>query len=110
MHRHCGTTSGCACHRDTVSPVGLAALVAALHLAVLAGRLSTRSPLGGQATLCVWRTPGKAAPGSPEPVSRGSSRPVHAYSAGHLSLNAGMAVLTLTRWLHIMRLTGTPGR
>ncbi len=95
--------------RETVSPVGLAALVAALHLVVFAGRLTARSPLRGQSTFCVWRAPGTSASETSEPVGRGASRPVRAYFAGHLSLNAGMAVLALARWLHIMRLTGTPG-
>lgn len=35
------------------------------------------------------------------------SRPTQTYSAGQLDLAVGMAVITLARWLHIMRLTGT---
>ena len=97
--------------RDTVSPVGLAALVTALHLVLLTGRISPWSHVRRPGTLMIWRAPGEArapaAAGEPEKVA---SRPTQTYAAGQLALAVGMSLVAMARWLHIMRLTGTHGQ
>ena len=93
--------------RETVSPVGLAALVAALHLAVLTGRVSVCRAGTRPGTLMIWRMTGDALGTDTGKSDQSPSRPTQTYSAGQLDLAVGMAVITLARWLHIMRLTGT---
>lgn len=102
-----GTFRGHARQRETVSPVGLAALVAALHLAVLTGRVSVRWAGNRPGTLMIWRMTGDAPGTNTGKSDQSPSRPTQTYSAGQLDLAVGMAVITLARWLHIMRLTGT---
>jgi hypothetical protein len=105
-----GTIRGQVRRRDTVSPVGLAALVAALHLAVLTGRVPVWSVVGRAGTLQIWRVPADASATTARETGRVASRPVKSYSAGQLSLSAGMAIVALARWLRVMRLTGTQGQ
>lgn len=87
--------------------VTLAALVAVLHVSILAGRFSGRSPML-RPVVMVWPTPapGEAAGSEAE---RTPSRPVRSYCAGQLALSVGMAVLTLVAWLHVMRIHGATG-
>ena len=105
-----GTIRTHAPRRETVSPVGLATLVAALHLALLTGRISRWSPVRRPGTLMIWRAPSEAraaaTAGEPEKVA---SRPTQTYAAGQLALAVGMSLVAMARWLHIMRLTGTHG-
>ena len=110
MHAAHGTTRNHAWQRETVSPVGLAALVAALHLAVLAGRVPALPTAGRPGTLLVWRVPGDPSRSAGVRAEKAPSRPVKSFAAGQLALTLGMAVVTLARWLQIMRLTGTPGQ
>jgi hypothetical protein len=107
MHGLHGIQYGWARRRDTVSPVGLAAVVAALHLALLTGRVPAFSPARRQGTLMIWRTTADVRAAAGGESEAAASRPVQTYAAGQLSLAAGMAVVTLARWLRIMRLTGT---
>lgn len=110
MHQANATIRSHAPRRETVSPVGLATLVAALHLVLLTGRISPWSPTRRPGTLMIWRTPSEvravAATGEPEKVA---SRPTQTYAAGQLALAVGMSLVALACWLHIMRLTGTHG-
>ena len=110
MHLGHGTIRNQTCRRETVSPVGLAALVTALHLVLLTGRVSPWSPLRRPGTLLIWRAPSETravvAAGEPEKVA---SRPTQTYAAGQLALAVGMSLVAMARWLHIMRLTGTHG-
>lgn len=87
---------------DVVSPVSLAAIVAALHLAVLASRVSHRHLR--TVTLMSWQmpTPEEPAPVATEPPSN----PQRSYCAGQLALSVGMAVITLARQLHAIRASG----
>ena len=95
---------------DSLSSVGLATVVAALHLAVLARRVPVRSLHHRQTTLLAWRIPAaeRIVPG--RGAQRAPSKPVHTYCAGLLLLTFGMAVLTLALWLHVMRTNGTHGQ
>lgn len=87
--------------------MGLAALVAALHLAVLTGRVSARWAGARPGVLVIWRMPQDTLRVAADKSDQPPSRPTQSYSAGQLALAVGMAVVTLARWLHIMRLTGT---
>ena len=92
-----GTIRGQVQRRETVSPVGLAALVAALHLVMLTGRVPVWSAGGRPGTLQIWRVPGDALASSAGEAEKASSRPVKTYSAGQLSLTVGMAIVALAR-------------
>ncbi|MGQ9648985.1 MAG: hypothetical protein ACUVXJ_02650 [Phycisphaerae bacterium] len=106
MNRTYGTIRSHVPRWETVSPVGLAALVAALHLAVLTGRVSVRWAGARPGTLVIWRMPQDAIRVVAGKSAQPSSRPIQTYSAGQLALAVGMAIVTLACWLHIMRLTG----
>jgi hypothetical protein len=88
-----------------LSPLGLATIVAALHLAALAGRVSARHPHGRHVAMLIWRPP-KTQPAATARVEsdRVPSNPTHSYSAGRLALAAGMAIVALTFQLQLMRL------
>lgn len=101
-----GTIRSHAPRRETVSPVGLAALVAALHLAVLTGRVSVRWAGARPGALVIWRMPQDTIRVAAGKSAQPPSRPTQTYSAGQLALAVGMAIVTLACWLHIMRLTG----
>lgn len=111
MHAADGTVRNQARQRDMVSPVGLAALVTALHLVLLTGRVSRWSPMRRPNTLMIWRAPGevRTAVAAGE-TKRVASRPTQTYAAGQLALAVGMSLVAMARWLHIMRLTGTQGQ
>lgn len=88
--------------------VALAALVAALHLSVLAGRLGSRA-IPGPCDVLTWRAP--AVGPADEPTSEQSpSNPQRTYSAGQLALDTGIAVVALTAWLRVMRTNGSRGQ
>lgn len=84
--------------------VGLAAIVAALHLAVLASRVSGRHH-HGPVVLLSWQAP-SAPPTPADTTSEPPSNPHRNYSVGELALTRGMAVVSLARWLHVMRING----
>lgn len=96
--------------RPTFSPVGMAAFIAALHLALA----SSRWPVAGAGRMVevglIWQAP------APEPRETGEleenapSHPNQEFSAGRLALTTGMAVIGLTFLLHVMRLNGRLGR
>ena len=109
MHLANGTIRTHAPRRETVSPVGLATLVAALHLALLTGRLPVWSAARRQGTLMIWRTPADSRADAGVDSEKAASRPIHCFAAGQLALAVGMSLVAMARWLHIMRLTGTHG-
>jgi len=87
----------------------MATLVAALHVAVLARRVSARWPVHSPTAAWAWRSDGgPVAPQSCEP-ERPPSHPSGHFSAGLLPLEAGVAVVARTRWLHIMRISSPIG-
>ncbi len=95
---------------NTISPIGLSALVAVLHLAVLAGRLSRRVPPLSPVARLAWRSsPGGQAESVGQADARGSN-PITSTWAGRLSLTAGMAVIGLAAWLHTMHTSGVVDR
>ena len=77
--------------------MGLAALVAALHLAILTGRVSTWSTAGRQGTRQIWQMPGDTLATTVGEAGKTSSRPVKTYAAGQLSLAVGMSLVALAR-------------
>jgi hypothetical protein len=85
------------------------ALVTLLHMSVLAGRVSGRRLPEGQ-TVATWRMPPNGAAAARGETDKAPSHPVHAFSAGQLALNLGMAVITLAAWLHIVHRKGTLGQ
>ena len=89
--------------------MGLAAVAAAWHVAVFARRVPARSVVTGPATLLIWRVPAEAPGASSRAANRAPSKPVGTYCAGQLALTFGMAVITLARWLQIMRINGARG-
>ena len=89
---------------DSLSAVGLAAVVAALHVAVLAGRVSTRAPRGRHATILVWRQADTTQVETQPASDRVPSNPMRAYNAGRLALTSGMAVIALAFHLQVMRM------
>lgn len=94
---------------EAVSAVRLATVVAALHLALLAGRVSARCPRGRQMAVVVWQTPEPAAEVQHD-SDRVPSNPTHSYSAGRLALTFGMAILALAVQLPLMRIGAATGR
>ncbi|GMV97013.1 MAG: hypothetical protein HRF43_10705 [Phycisphaerae bacterium] len=107
-----GATSAPAGRFESVSAVGLAAMVAALHLAVLAGRLGgpARCARGRDPALLIWRRPEQAPVETFRTSQRVPSNPQRAYHAGRLALASGVAVLALARALPVMRLGAARGR
>lgn len=90
---------------DRVSGVGLATMVAALHVVILASRIHARHPHRSPIALMNWQMP--VASQIPATISDESpSNPHQAFCVGELALAAGMAIITLTRWLHVMRISG----
>jgi len=91
--------------------MAMATLVAALHVAVLLRRVSAALPAGtcGPVAVWLWRAEGgSAAAVRREPTGEPSHPLVHV-SAGRLPLTAGVAVVALTRWLHIMQISSPAG-
>jgi len=90
----------------------LTALVAALNLSILAGRLGGRtSPYRGDVP--AWRAPMTAVPGptgEAASTEKPPSNPTRFYNAGTLALNTGIAVLALAAWLGVMRINGSRGQ
>lgn len=94
---------------DGVSPVGLAAVAAILHVVVFAGRMPVRSLHHEHGALPAWRMP---TGGQAEPrrvTEKVPSKPIQPFCAGQLCLALGMAVIALAAWLHIMRINGAHG-
>ena len=89
--------------------VALAALVAMLHLSVLAGR-PRGSASSYRGDVISWQAPAAGPAVEQKTEDESSSNPTHAYNAGQLSLNSGVAVVFLTAWLRVMRMNGTHGR
>ena len=102
-------TASLDCNHPQPRPaVALAALVAALHLSVLAGRLGSRA-IPSACDVLTWRAP--AVGPADEPTSEQSpSNPQRTYSAGQLALDTGIAVVALTAWLRVMRTNGSRGQ
>ena len=97
----CPPASACT---DTVSSVGLATIVAALHVAVLAALVQGRHHAVSPILLC-WEMPKpieEPAPTAEEPPSN----PQQNYSAGQLALTSGIVVLALANHLHTTRMNG----
>ncbi len=92
----------CGPRYDAVSTLGMATLVAALHLATLAGRagrLSVRYPHMTPVTqmeMLPAAEPHRESEGAP-------SNPTRSYSAGRLALTAGMVIVALAFQLQVMR-------
>lgn len=95
---------------DTVSPFGLATLIAGLHLAILAGRMSARCPRGRHAALLVYREPSPSPVDVNQDAQHAPSNPMQAYSAGRLALTFGVAVLALAFQLQVMHMGAARGR
>jgi hypothetical protein len=85
-----------------LSAVGLAALVAALHLAVLAGR-GGRSLARYHEITPIISTETRPPDETPRDPDRAPSNPTHSYSAGRLALTAGMVIVALAHQVHLMR-------
>jgi hypothetical protein len=86
---------------DAVSTIGLAALVAALHLATIAGRagrVSVRHPQITPVTRMETLPPAETRRES----DRAPSNPTRSYSAGRLALTVGMVIVALAYQLHVM--------
>ncbi len=89
--------------------MALAALVAVLHLSVLAGRPTGRmgSSRGDGLT---WRAPACGLSTERSTADNSPANPTQTYSVGRLSLDTGIAVIALAAWLHVMRINGATGR
>jgi hypothetical protein len=87
--------------------LGVAAMVALLHLAVLAGRLRSQSAPGRPVAGLMWQLPRAEQVSTALRRERVPSNPLQSFSAGRLALAAGMAVLALANWLHITRVHGS---
>ena len=90
---------------DGISAVASTAIVAALHIMVLATRVPGKHAPRPM-TLLTWQAPARA-PEAALAAEDPPSNPVQNYSVGQLALAVGMAVMTLTRWLHVMRVSGS---
>jgi hypothetical protein len=112
MKEHCQTIRpdrslpGC----ETVSAVGLAAFVAALHMAVLAGHVSGRSSQQRALSQIRWRMPTDESPDAPCSRARIGSNPHRSYNCGRLELARGMAVVALAAFINVIRTNGALGR
>lgn len=96
-------------HCVGLSPLGLTAMMAAWHVALLGGRASACLHHPGPAAVLASSLPGGDRVESRVAAGRVPSRPVHSYYAGQLALTVGMAVVSLASWLHIMRISGALG-
>jgi len=95
---------------EAVSPFGLTALAAVLHVAVFTGRLPVQAFPSRTTTHITWQEPISSSIGDVRNADKIPSNPIHTYCAGHLALILGMAVIALTAWLQIMRISGALGR
>ena len=89
--------------------MALATLVAALHVAVLARRMSTRLPAHQPVAKLAWQADGPPTVTTRREPDDAPSHLSRHFSVGRLDLTAGMAVVTLARWLHIMRVSSSIG-
>lgn len=96
-------------NRESVSLLGLTAVVTALHVAVLARRVPVRGWQPGQAAPFIWQESAEAPAIAQAITERTPSNPTHIFAVGQLALEAGMAIVTLAVWLHIMRINGVRG-
>jgi hypothetical protein len=86
-----------------VSLIGVATVVAALHLAALGGRLSVRGQRGRHVAMLIWQQP-QPRPAETRPdAGRAPSHPTRSYSAGRLALAAGMVIVALAFQVQVMR-------
>jgi hypothetical protein len=92
--------------REAMSPMGLAAMVAFLHVAVLAARVSTRHAHHHPTPVLSWPAMANSQPDVVVKAGKTPSNPVQTYCVGRLDLTRGMAVVVLAEWLHIMRTGG----
>lgn len=89
---------------EAVSAVGLATVVAALHLALLAGRVPARGLRGRQTALLIWQQPASNTHAEVQhDCNRVPSNPTRSYSAGRLALTAGMVIVVLAFQMQVMR-------
>jgi|GEM_PF-985894 len=88
---------------EAVSAVGLATVVAALHLALLAGRVPARGLRGRQTAFLVWQQPESVPAEVQHDCNRVPSNPTRSYSAGRLALTAGMVIVVLAFQMQVMR-------
>jgi len=95
---------------EPVSVLGLAAFVAALHVAVLACRVSGRPSQHRALNQIDWQMPAEKSPDAPNHRDRIGSNPHRAYSVGRLALTRGMAVVALAAYLNVIRTNGALGR
>ena len=91
---------------DIMSTIGLATLVAALHLATLARRSSVHFPQMAQMTQMETRPPDET---SRDP-DRAPSNPTRSYSAGRLALTVGMVIVALAFQLQLMHVGSSRAR
>ena len=84
--------------------------MAALHVAVLAGRVSGRSSPHRAFRQIRWQVPAEKSPDAPCNRDRIGSNPHCAYSVGRLALTRGMAVIALAVYLNVIRTNGALGR
>jgi len=94
---------------DAVSALGLATLVAALHLAVLAGRAGRSSVRFPQMTQIAQLETAPADEARRDP-DRAPSNPTRSYSAGRLALTAGMVIVALAFQLQLMHVGSSRAR
>lgn len=95
---------------ESVSVLGLAAFVAALHVAVLACRVSGRPSQHRALSQIHWPMPAERLPDALNHRDRIGSNPHRAYSVGRLALTRGMAVVALAAYLNVIRTNGALGR
>jgi hypothetical protein len=89
---------------ERVSAFGVATIVAAIHVAILASRVHGRHhhrPISGLS----WEAP-RLSQTTAATAEEPPSNPRQSFSAGELALTIGMAVVALTLWLHVMRISG----
>ena len=94
---------------ETISPLGLATLMAALHVAALARHVPIRRSSAGQVSRLIWRIPEERRATDRVSPDEAPSKPVHVFRAGQLALTGGVAVIALTLWLQVMRTNGATG-
>ena len=89
---------------ERVSAFGLATIIAAIHVAILASRVQGRHhfrPISGMN----WEVP-RLTQSTTTSAEEPPSNPRQSFAAGELALTIGMAVVALTLWLHVMRISG----
>ncbi len=84
--------------------MGLAAMAAILHLAVLAARVSARCPHARPIIHAIAVCDSGPMTTHVDPDNK-PSHPMQTYCVGQIALNVGMAVVALALWLHIMRMS-----